>query len=159
MVALFLTVVLSGLILTTYRVTTQATERWRRSGLLYTHTHLLVERLAADLAGAAHVAPPTPLASDTVWTITGVVGEHHTYRWSAGAAHRDSHRLHPPEVTVDELAIRVHSRRADLRLTTRLGRHRLTIETSVILRHPPPWTPLPLGARPTLRFPSPCCRT
>jgi hypothetical protein len=108
---LVLTLLLGGLLYATYLFAARPVAAWRRAVTLENNLHLLVRRLAADLAYAEQLwaeaaapwpgaAPEAPGDSAGAWTLRYASGRTVRYAHVRGVLLRDGLRMHDAEVAV-----------------------------------------------------------
>ncbi len=158
MVTLLVTMILGGVLFTTYLAATQWLAPWRREIKLEDHVHLITHRLAADLTYAEQLFRE----AGGRWTMTYSSGRRVTYRYQDSTLFRNGHRLH--DVTLPVAAFRLTPSREETRyaLRQREGRlddahsliqvdihlalqsreRTLAVTTRAALRQQRPWPPL-----------------
>ncbi len=164
LIALLITLVLGGVLFSVYLSSIRYVEPWRREVSLENHTHLIVQRLATDLAHAEQLIDE----GNKTWTLTFVSGRMVRYSYQDSVLMRNDRRMHDSLLSAvafhlvpSRLETRYALRRREsvqedersliqvqIHLALQSRERTLDVTTTTAMRQPRPWYPLPFDTRP-----------
>ncbi len=159
LIALLITFVLGGVLFSVYVASIRYVEPWRREVALENHTHLIVQRLATDLAHAEQLIDE----GNKTWTLTYASGRVVQYSSQDSVLRRNDRRMHDDLLSAvafhlvpSRLETRYALRRRDsvqederslvqvqIHLAMQSRERTLDVTTTAAMRQHRPWYPMP----------------
>ncbi len=159
LIALLITLVLGGVLFSIYLASIRYVEPWQREVALENAMHLIVQRLAADLAHAEQLIDE----GDDTWTLTYVSGRNVHYSYHDSVLRRNDRRMHDDLLSAvafhlvpSRLETQYALRRRDsvqederslvqvqIHLALQSRERTLDVTTTTAMRQHRPWYPLP----------------